>query len=181
MNNYSFLRSVAAVVVLLGFSLGAHAQTAPEKRRPPAAKHQKPVAKTRKVWTEDNISSVRTPADMLIEAQDMQEADAPSKPAQATAVKPVQPSSANAPLATAKSADDADAKIAWEERDIQGQRETIERLQQQLSTASPDEREHLQKLIEQHTQYLADTQKEMQGLLAQKKALQAKGNASNNQ
>ena len=180
--NYSLLRSVAATAVALGFSLGANAQSASEKPTP--RKRQKPAAKTHKVWTEDNISAVRTPADMLIEAKDSQESDAASKQAAAlsetTSSDPAKPAR-TAPLASAKSVDDADAKIAWEQRDIQGQRETIDRLQQQLATASPDEREHLQKLIEQHKQYMAETQEEMESLIAQKKALQAKPAAGHNQ
>jgi len=68
--------------------------------------------------------------------------------------------------------DDAEKKIAWEQRDIQGQLETIDRLQQELGQATPERKEHLQQLIEQHKQILAETRKEMTGLQDQKKQLE---------
>jgi hypothetical protein len=183
LNNHSFFRAVAATAAVLGFSLGAYAQSAPEKPAP-STQQRKPAAKSHKVWTEDNIQSVRTPADVLIEVKDMQavnSAPTQSAPAPQTAASNSGKPSSKPPLATAKSAEDADEKIAWEQRDLQGQQETIEHLQQQLATAPPDQKEHLQQLIEHHTQYIADIQKEMQGLMAQKKAFQAKAAAGNNQ
>src|SRR5438445_550672 len=80
-----------------------------------------------------------------------------------------------APLAHANSVDDADKKIAWEERDIQGQEEFIDRIQQELGQAPPDRKEHLQKVIEEHKQILADTRKELEGLKSQRKQLEKPG------
>ena len=179
--NISLLRTIAGVMVL-GFSLGSHAQSTSHNSAKPGPK-RRPAAKTHKVWTEDDIASVRKPADKFIDAQDAQTIQAASKesaPAapgkQTSAVKPSQPW-----LAVAKSVQEADEKIAWEERDIQGQKETIERLQQQLAVVPPDQRGHLQELIKQHQQDLAGTEKERQGLLEQKKVLQKKAaDASNN-
>jgi hypothetical protein len=126
-NNHSFFRAVATTAAVLGFSLGAYAQSAPEKPAPSTQQH-KPAPKTHKVWTEDNIQSVRTPADVLIEVQDMQavkSAPAQTAPAPQTAPSNSGKPASTAPLATAKSVADADEKIAWEQRDLQGQQETI--------------------------------------------------------
>jgi hypothetical protein len=45
-------------------------------------------------------------------------------------------------------------------------------MQGELEQAPPEQKEHIQKLIEQHKQILADTKKELQGLQEQKKDFQ---------
>jgi hypothetical protein len=139
------------------------------------AKQRKAAAKTHKVWTEDDLATVRKPADIYADKEAAQ-----TQAGATQQVVPVKQNSATksekpptvAPLAHANSVDDADKKIAWEERDIQGQEEFIERVQQELGQAPPDQREHLQKVIEEHKQILADTRKELAGLQAQRKQLQ---------
>src|SRR5262249_39131815 len=145
------------------------------------AKKQKPAPKTaHKVWTEDNISTVRTQADKVIDSSDRQQQaanEAAVTAAQEAAQKqqaggdPAKPVK-KAPLSQAKSAEDAQAKIEWEKRDIQGQEEYIASLEERLSSATPEEKAHLQQLIAQHKQIIVDTQREMQGLEEQKKAFQ---------
>jgi len=174
----SMLMSViVAGAVALGVSSAAFAQdnsqksATPVKHRKPA-NPQAPAAKTHKVWTEDDLARVRTPADRYAEkesaqvqaATTAQQAEA-TEQSSATAAKPQK----TAPLAHANSADDADKKIAWEQRDIEGQEEFIDGLRQELRDAAPDRIEHLQKLIQDHKQILADTRKELAGLQAQKK------------
>src|SRR5712692_9578555 len=122
---FSVILACAAAV-----GLGAPARAQSDSGTTPA-KQRKPAAKTHKVWTEDDLATVRKLAD-----------------------------------------NDADKKIAWEERDIQGQEETIARLQEELGQASPDRKEHLQQLIEQHKQILQDVRKELAGLQAQRKQLE---------
>jgi len=143
------------------------------------AKQRKPAAKTHKVWTEDDLDTVRKPADIYADKEAAQtQAAAPAQNADATKQasdsKPDKPPKV-APLAHANSVDDADKKIAWEERDIQGQEETIARLQEELGQATPDRKEHLQQLIEQHKQTLEDVRKELAGLRAQRKQLEKPG------
>jgi hypothetical protein len=167
-----FLFSVIlACAAAVGLAAPARAQsgagTTPTKQR-------KAPAKTHKVWTEDDLGTVRRPADAYADkeaaqtpaAAQPQGADATR---QASASKPDKPKIA--PLAHANSVDDADKKIVWEERDIQGQEEFIARMQEELGQASPDRKEHLQQLIEQHKQILEDTRKELEGLKAQRKQL----------
>ena len=188
MRNRALLRAAAVSTMAIAFSAAAHAQSEPQKVTKPAksqAKQQKPAtaAKAHTVWTEDNISSVRTPADVLIEAKDRQATaqatqaagDAAAQPASGKqlAANPSKPTKAP-PLSQAKSVEDAEAKIAWEQRDIQGQEETIANLEERLASATPEERAHLQELIQQHRQYIAESRKEMQGLQEQKKNLQTK-------
>jgi|SRR5215468_2396703 len=174
-------RFVAASTLVFALAGAAQAQSASQTTdRSAPAKKQKPAAKTApKVWTEDNISTVRTQSDKVIDASDRQQQaaneaaeaaaqDASQKQPSGDPAKPVK----KAPLSQAKSTEDAQAKIEWEKRDIQGQEEYIASLEERLSSATPEEKAHLQQLIAQHKQIIVDTRKEMQGLEEQKKAFQ---------
>ncbi len=144
------------------------------------AKQRKTAAKTHKVWTEDDLATVRKPADIYADKETSQAQAAAALTQQADPAKQTSASKTDkppkiAPLAHANSVDDADKKIAWEERDIQGQEEFIDRIQQELGQAPPDRKEHLQKVIEEHKQILADTRKELEGLKSQRKQLEKPG------
>ena len=178
MRNRLIARIAVTSTMVLGFSLAGYAQSQQQAAdKTSANKKQKPTPKpTHKVWTEDNIGNIRTQSDVVIDAQARQTQDAAAaQEAQEAAEKQQaaadssKPPVKRAPLSQAKSVEDANAKIAWDQRDIQGQEETIASLQQRLDSATPQEKAHLQQLIEQHKQYLADTRKEMQGLEDQKK------------
>jgi hypothetical protein len=120
-----FLFSVIlACAVAVGLGAPARAQSDSGTTR---AKQRKAAAKTHKVWTEDDLATVRRPADAYADKEAAQnQAAVPTQAADATrqdsASKPDKPPK-TAPLAHANSVDDADKKIAWEERDIQGQEE----------------------------------------------------------
>jgi hypothetical protein len=177
----NLLPRIATAMTISAFSLAAYAQSGPQTDKTAPPKKTKPAA--HKVWTEDDLSTVRTAADRHIDAVDRQRraADEAQVVLDAAAKKPADgavKSQKMPPLAQAKSTDDAEAKIAWEQRDIQGQKEYIARLEERLDSATPDERAHLQQLIEQHKQIIVETQKEMQGLEQQKKNFQKKPPAS---
>ena len=183
MKNSSLARFATASSIVIAFSVAALPQSAPQatnKRAP--IKKQKPAPTTHKVWTEDDISTVRRPADRYIDASDRQSqaANSAASVQDASAKQPVEAPAKpakKAPLSQAKSANDAEAKIGWEERDIRGQEEYIASLQQRLASATPEERAHLEQLIEQHKQIIVDTRKEMQGLEEQKKNFEKKPEA----
>ncbi len=181
MRNSLFARFATALTIVIAFSVAAQAQSEPQKVTKPAqTKQQKPAtaAKTHKVWTEDDISTVRTQADRFIDASDRQrqaatEAATAQEASEKQAVSsPAKPPAKKPPLSQAKSVDDAEAKIGWEKRDIQGQEEYIAGLEQRLPSATPEERAHLQQLIATHKQYIVESQKEMQGLEEQKRNFQ---------
>ena len=139
----------------------------------------KPAAKSTKVWTEDDISSVRTPADDymdVVRAQTAASAAAANqpKPAGTNAAKPDQPPL----LSNPKTVDSADKMIAWEQRDIDSQQEYLQKLQSQLATAPDDQKAHIQAWIDQEIKTIADTKKEQAGLVAQKKDLEKKAAAA---
>ncbi len=183
MNN-SLLKILSAAALAICFSLAAQAQSAPQAPPQKPGQKQKPAVKTatHKVWTDDDVSSLRTPADTYIEIEDAQAVQAASKQAaSAQQAAPSKPAQHAAPpkLSNPKSVEDADKMIAWEQRDIDSQQEYVQRLQQELATAPADQKERLQNLIQERTQIIADTRQEQAGLIAQKKALQAKSGAGN--
>ena len=172
---------VLACATAVGLATPAGAQSDSQKNVTPAKyrkvnKKQAPAAKTHKVWTDDDLATVRTPADSYAEKETAQAQAATAATQQAEAAKQTSATSAKPsktpPLAHANSVDDADKKIAWEERDIQAQEEFIDRTQRELDQAPSDQREHLQKVIEENQKILADTRKELAGLQAQRKQLE---------
>jgi hypothetical protein len=179
MRNTSVLKAVVASTIVLGFSGAAHAQSEPQKiEKTTPAQSQKPASKPHKVWTEDNLSAVRTPSDTYVEVKERQAATTAAATASAQTASEKQPAansqkpSKTPPLSHAKSAEDADFKIGWEKRDIQGQEEYLATMQERLDQAPPEQKEHIHQLIEQHKQILADTQNELKGLEDQKKDFQ---------
>lgn len=180
--------------ILLGASLtlvlcpaAAWAQQASQSSSPSAAQQNmatkaqkaKPAAaKSAKVWTEDDIASVRTPADDYMDVERAQTqaaaaADAATKQKQTAATKPPQ-NGAPPALSNPKTAEDADKMIAWEQKDANAQQQFVDQLRQQLDAAPPDQKERLQKQLQEHIDNLAVTQKELQTVTAQKEALEKK-------
>src|SRR5882672_970950 len=159
----SFLASaILASAAALGLSAPAFAHSNPEKKRPPA-KQAKPAPKPHKVWTDDEIGSLRSPANSYMDANYNQAAGTPDSE-QPAAAKP-RPHAAAPALSNPKTVDDADKMIAWEKRDVDAQTEYVERLKKEL-------RERIQ--------ILADTRGEMETLVGQKKELQKKAAANSN-
>lgn len=178
----------AGAMLLALCPLGANGQQAsqsstsatnPQTTQKPLEK-PKPAAKSSKVWTEDDISSVRTPADDYMDVVRAQTAAAAAatanqpKAAATNAAKPDQPPL----LSNPKTVDSADKMIAWEQRDIDSQQEYLQKLQSQLATAPDDQKAHIQAWIDQEIKTIADTKREQAGLVAQKKDLAKKAAAA---
>ena len=185
----------AGALVLALCPLGAKAQqasqsstgqTTQQAAQKPEQKAKPAPAKTAKVWTEDDISSVRTPADDYMDVERAQTQAAAGAAADAAA-KQKQTAATNAPqkgaptaLSNPKTTDDADKMIAWEQRDIDSQQEYLQKLQNQLATAPDDQKAHIQAWIDQEIKTIADTKKEQAGLAAQKKDLEKKAASASN-
>jgi len=149
-------------------------QTAPQKK---AKGQTKP-----KVWTNDEVDSLRSPSDIYMAEKQRKEEDAPmAANKQESSSASTKPPAAPPRLSNPKTVHDADGMIAWEKRDVDSQQEFVERLQKRLADAPDEEKERLQKLIREHTQSIADTRKEMEGLEAQRDALAKKAAAANGQ
>jgi hypothetical protein len=107
----------------------------------------------------------------------MPNAASQAQPAASSSAVTAKPAVKNHPplLSDPKTVDDADRMIAWENRDIDSQQEYVDRLQTQIETATtPDQKEHWQQILAERQKILADTRREQQELVAQRKALQKK-------
>jgi len=156
-------------------SLAQGAQDA--KSAPANAKDSSPAPKKHKVWTDDEVSTLRTPADDYVEQKQAAEA-ATAAAAAAAAMAKSKPKSEKAVgpprLTNPKSPEDADRMIAWENRDVDAQQEYVDTLRTQLEQAAPEERERLEQKLTQRIQIVEDTKKERDALVTQKKELEKK-------
>jgi hypothetical protein len=182
--------TIAILVFAAGFAAapgpGSAQETAPSSQPAASAKSEsKPSPqKVHKVWTNDDLGSVRSPADTYTAEKEAQASTTPpaAKPASSNDTPaPATPHSGGPPaLTNPKSVTEADSMIAWEGRDIEAQQGTIAQLQKQLDAAPPEQREALQKSLQQRMQILAETQKELEALQAKKESLQKPSPAGTN-
>jgi hypothetical protein len=162
------LRCAAVLFVVTGTSSFAQDSQAPAK--------DSSVPKKHKVWTDDEVSTLRTPADDYVEQKQAAEAATAAAAAEMAKSKPKTEKAVAGPprLSNPKSPEDADDMIAWENRDVDAQTEYVDKLRTQLEQASPEEREQLEKKLTQRMQIVEDIKKERDGLVAQKKELEKK-------
>lgn len=180
-------KTICGSLLVLSFGLAGKAtmaQVATPRPTPVSEKVPDPPksapAKPRKVWTDDDVSTLRTPADRYAEAKAAQEeAAAAAAKAKADAAAPASQGSfpdgvkpAHNALSDPKSTEEADKMIAWESRDVDAQRDYLSKIQDQLSTANGPEREHLLAEKARMEGVLAQTQQELKTLKTQKADLE---------
>ena len=192
MKNRSFVRAmllVGAVAVLGSATLARGQETPGQTDQKNGARAQKASSKPRKVWTDDDLSSLPRSSGVTV-AQAHPESEMPKAQGaseSATLPETKKPESKSTlktgpdALAHPKTIDDADKMIAWEQRDIDSQQEYVDRLQEQIDQAPADQKEHLQKVLAERQQTLADTRREQQQLITDKKTLQKKSTSDSNE
>jgi hypothetical protein len=171
------------LLLLIASTAAAQAQAGAQRSPEPSVRPQ--PASTKKVWTNDDVGSLRTPADIYLEEKKLQ-AEKAEKEAKAKAVTVQEDPSAVKPDPTAhpprlsnpKTPEAADEMIAWEQRDIDAQGEYVDRLRKQLDESPAAEKAHIQELIEERTRIIAETKAEQLGLKQQKKQLEKKRDAA---
>lgn len=173
--------TAAMGALTLGLSLAAVAQNDSQNAAPQP--EQTPAAKTHKVWTSDDLGTLRSPADVYLEEkQKRADEEAAAAKQSVDSKQPANPNTKkkdNPPrLSNPKTAQSAEEMIAWEDRDIQAQTEYVAQVRQQLAEAPPEDRARLEKVIQERVQIIADTKQERDGLVAQKHALEKKSPAS---
>jgi small-conductance mechanosensitive channel len=149
------------------------------KPSPAPTKNSFAPKKAHKVWTDDEVSTLRTPEDNYIEQKQAAEAAAAAAAAAAAQQAKSTPKSekhvgAAPALSNPKSPEDADRMIAWENRDVDAQQELIDKVRTQIEQASPETREALEKDLAKRIKMLNDTMKERDALATQKKELEKK-------
>lgn len=170
---------IAALAFTGSLSIQAQQQQASDSQKQPAKSTAAP-AKPAVVWTDDNISSIRSASDIYLEQKRAAETAAAAQAADAAkpATKPTPKDHAPVSLSNPKTVESADAMIAWENRDIAAQQQFLQELQKRLEAAPADQQARLQQDLQQHAQTLAETQKERDGLVAQKQQIEKKASAS---
>jgi len=156
-------------------SLAQEAQDTKSSQAP--AKDSSAPKKAHKVWTDDEVSTLRTPEDNYIEQKQAAEAAAAAAAAaqQAKSTPKSEKHVGAAPaLSNPKSPEDADRMIAWENRDVDAQQELIDKERMQVEQSTPETREALEKDLTKHIKMLEDTKKERDALVTQKKGLEKK-------
>jgi len=176
---------VAVISVAAAAATGVnYAQDAakPAGQKSSSAAQRKTASKPHRVWTEDDLGSLRREGSISVAAAYTPTIPASPDAAPAPAPKQTQASKPSAPgkaaaLSNPKTVDEADGMIAWEQRDIDSQQQYVDGVQTELDQAPPDQKGRLQKVLAERQQTLADTRREQQDLIAQKKLLQRKSSA----
>jgi len=185
--NTIFGRTICGSLLVLSFGLAGKAtmaQVATPRPTPVSEKVTDPPkaapAKPHKVWTDDDVTTLRTPADRYAEAKAAQaeaaaaeaktKADAAAPAAQMSLANGVKP--AHNALSDPKSTAEADKMIAWESRDVAAQSDYLSQIQEQLRTASGPERDHLLAEKARMEGIMAQTQQELKTLKTQKAELE---------
>jgi hypothetical protein len=180
MKHQIFLKLGCAAILFActgAFSLAENAQDA--KSSQANARDSSSTPKKHKVWTDDEVSTLRTPEDNYVEQKQAAEAANAAAAAAAAEQAKSKPKSdkhvgAAPALSNPKSTDDADRMIAWENRDVAAQQELIDKVHTQLEQASGDDRDRLEKYLAKLMETLAQTKREHDALVAQKKDLEKK-------
>ena len=179
MKHQIFLTLGCAAVLFVAAGTSSLAQDLQNAKSPEATTKDSPSApKKHRVWTDDEVSTLRTPADDYVEQKQAADAATATAAAAAEMAKSKSKSekvvSGPPRLTNPKSPEDADRMIAWENRDVDAQREYVDTLRTQLEQAAPEERERLEQKLTQRIQIVEDTKKERDALVAQKKVLEKK-------
>jgi hypothetical protein len=174
---------VVAGTIMLSTPLAA-AQETQGAAAPQECVVKLPGAKSHILWTNDDVKALRSPADVYAEKKQMRAAEAAAAAtldateAKQAAAKAV-PGGAPPALSNPETIEDADKMIAWENRDIDAQQQFVEQLRTELDQAPFDQKERLQKMLQQHVESLANTRKEMESLLEKKKEIDKKAATGN--
>lgn len=168
-----------ASFILAGVVL-AHAQqpsqsAAPQKQQAkPAPAKAAPARPPAKVWTDDDLTSLRSPADDY-QMQQQEEKKAQAAAAQESS-KPV------ADPSMPKTVQEADSMIADKSRYLTSEQDYLQRLQKQLKDTAPTgiEKERLEWRLKSHTVTTQTLQSQIKQLEADKAALAKKTAASGN-
>ena len=177
-----FLTLSCAVALVAAAGTAMHAQDSPDTKSPQgAAKNSSSAPKKHTVWTDDEVSTLRTPEDNYVQQKQAAEAAATvAAAAEQAKSKPKPGKAVGGPsrLMNPKSPDDADRMIAWENRDVDAQQEFVDNLRTQIQEAKPEDRPQLEKTLAQRVQIVEETKKERDALVAQKKELEKKAGSA---
>lgn len=163
-----FAAVVVGAIALSGSTVVAQAPPAPAQT---ASKEQSPAPKKPKVWTDDNITSVRSSSDLYQDEQEREKAAQQASAPQQSATAPKSADSDAWPIPQAKTAKEADDLIATDKKNLQEQQEYIQQTEKELTTAPDSEKKRLQWRIQSRGDMVSRLQRDISALEKQKDAL----------
>ena len=176
------MKSIRRVSCIAAFALAgpclAFGQQ-PPPQAPPATVKQKaqaPAPKKPVVWTDDNISSVRSSSD-LYQMEQGDKSD-PQQVSARTAAPAAAGSQNGRPVPQVRTAQQADDLIAGDKQKIQSEQDYIQQTEKQLSTAPDSYKPRLQWRIQTHTNIINELQSEISAVQKEKDALAKQGQPS---
>lgn len=178
MKNHTLITTtICAAIILTGSS--TFAQAAPQTTTDQALAKKAP--KKTKVWTDDNIDSLRSPADeyQMQQEQEKEQSETSTQPA----AKQGRPQSSAQhgmyPVPVVKTPQQADQIITSDQQDIKEQQDSIKQTEQELATAPDSYKARLNWRINSRKAAVARLQTQIADLQKQKDALQTKTPAAN--
>lgn len=166
-------RLTMAMLILFGAAGFASAQTLPQTDSQPPAKTKKAA----KVWTDDNIGSVRTAADdYMIEQQKEQEVQQAATEQEAVQKAAAAKADAAPTWPQPKTVDQADQMIAQKQHFLSSEQSMVQELQKEVNDPAVTgfERTRIEWRLKSHSVTVQDTKTDVSQLEADKKALEKK-------
>ena len=177
MKTRHFFKVIIAVAVVSAASLTATAQQQTPQTTAPQKQEAKPTAaKTAKVWSDDDLSSLRSPSD------NYQIEQAKEKEAQKATAQEASTQAAVVDASKPKTVQQADGMIADKQRTFASEQEYLQQVKKQANDPSVSglEKKRLEWRLESHTATAQHLASEIKQLQADRDALAKKPAAGSN-
>jgi hypothetical protein len=153
----------------------AAAQESQPQPPPPIQDLQLPLTKTKRVWTNDDLESARSPMDQyLVEKEAREAADAAQAAADAIASE-----KAMAVLKTPATVEETQRAIEDTQQDINDQNGALDRLNKELESAPDVQKAGIQREIDRHTTGVQTSQQDLKVLQDHLRQLNRKSSSEN--
>lgn len=150
-------------------AFGARGQSAPQPAPAQKTAQHTQSAKDAKLWTDDNIDSVRSPEELYLMEQEAAKEKLEAEKEEAKKLSSLQVCSAGPIVKTIQQADEI---IGQDKQDLKAQKDYIKQMEDELASADPDtDKERIEWRIESRSATAARIQEEITSLQKQRDAL----------
>lgn len=154
----------------------ARGQNATQPPPPQKATQQIQPGKDAKLWTDDNIESVRSPDEIYLMQQELAKKKLEAEKEMARKLSSLQVCSAGP---TVKTIQQADEMIAQDKQDLKAQKDYVKQMEDQLANDPNADKQRLEWRIESRSATAARIQEEITSLQKQKNVLTKNAPAEN--
>jgi hypothetical protein len=171
-----------ALAMLLGLALALPGMAQQEPPAPKPDENPKPAKRAKKVWTEDDLPSIRKPMDEYLDKQAAEAAAAKAASETAATEAAAQPSGKKQPgpeeaptgVFFPTSLEQVEKWLAFKVEEVYFQEQTVSELRNQYFAASGEERQKLAAKLEEQTKILEQGREELKELRAHRERMQSK-------